>query len=165
MTLNKFLDQSTVQVEPLDEFDLLRNDLFLRVKNSEQQEVLYQEYWCYFDEESFWEEVGRTDEFLKYFLTAKLGPMDFSRKRLFHDVYKGQYHTKLRTELQTDNENELEFVKTEFQELAKYAKSYQEMEDPTTDIGRRRQFYKDLNFVFENLDLTSVPPFMLAVRE
>ena len=43
----------------LDEFDLLRNDLFLRVKNREQQETLYQEYWCYFDEEPFWEEAGR----------------------------------------------------------------------------------------------------------
>ena len=148
----------------LDEFDLLRNDLFLRIENREQQEVLYQEYWCYFDEEPFWEQTGRTDEFLRYFLTAKLGLMNLSRERLFHDIYKGDYHKKLRTELQIDNENELKFVKTEFQELAKYAKSYQEMEDPTTIIGRRRQFYNDLNLVFENLNLTSLPPFILAVE-
>lgn len=148
----------------LDEFDLLRNDLFLRVKNREEQEALYQEYWCHFDEASFWEEPGKTDEFLRYFLTAKLGPMNLSRERLFHDIYKGKYHTKLRTELRIDNENELEFVKTEFRELAKYAKSYQEMEDPTTTIGSRRQFYNDLNLIFENLNLTSLPPFILAVE-
>lgn len=148
----------------LDEFDLLRNDLFLRVKNREQQEALYQEYWCYFDEESFWEEAGRTDEFLRYFLTAKLGPMNLGRERLFHDIYKGKYHAKLRAKLQIDDENEIEFVKMEFQELAKYAKSYQKMENPTTAIGRHRQFYKHLNLVFENLNLTSLPPFILAVE-
>lgn len=148
----------------LDEFDLLRNDLFLRVNDREKQEDWYRKYWCDFDEDEFWAEDGRLDEFLRFFLIAKLGPMNFSRKRLFHDVYKGLYNEKLRIELDSLNENDLEFVKTEFQELAKYAKSYQEMEDPTTNVGRRRQFYKDLNLIFENLDLTSLPPFMLAVE-
>ena len=90
--------------------------------------------------------------------------MSLGRERLFHDIYKGKYHEKLRGELQINNENELEFVKMEFQELAKYAKSYQKMEDPTTVIGRHRQFYKHLNLVFENLNLTSLPPFILAVE-
>ena len=147
----------------LDEFDLLRNDLFLRVGDRPKQEVWYEEFWRDFDEEPFWEGAGRVDEFLRYFLTAKLGPMVFSRKRLFHDVYKGKYHEKLRAELNCD-ENTLEFVKTEFQELGKYAKTYREMENPATDSGRRRQFYKDLNLIFETLDLTSLPPFILYVR-
>ena len=78
----------------LDEFDLLRNDLFLRVENKENQEDLYDRYWCGFDEDKFWTKEGRLDEFLRFFLTAKLGPMDFRKKRLFHDIYKGQYHVE-----------------------------------------------------------------------
>ena len=148
----------------LDEFDLLRNDLFLRVNNKEKQENWYKQYWGCFDEDEFWAEDGRLDEFLRFFLTAKLGPMNFNRKRLFHDIYKGLYNEKLRDELNPLDENDLEFVKIEFRELAKYAKSYQEMEDPATNIGCRRQFYKDLNLIFENLDLTSLPPFMLSVE-
>ena len=148
----------------LDEFDLLRNDLFLRVDNKENQEAWYEQYWSSFDEDKFWAQEGRLDEFLRFFLTAKLGPTDFRKKRLFHDVYKGQYHEKLRKLLKIENENDSEFVKTEFEELAKYAKSYQEMENPITDLGCRRQFYKDLNFIFEDLDSTSLPPFMLYVK-
>ncbi|MDE0314748.1 MAG: DUF262 domain-containing protein, partial [Candidatus Poribacteria bacterium] len=73
---------------PLDEFDLLRNDLFLRVKDSKTQDVLYHEYWKIFDDSPFW--VGsRPDEFLKNFLMAKLGPEVFNLKdfkgRVFHD--------------------------------------------------------------------------------
>ena len=148
----------------LDEFDLLRNDLFLRVNDKKKQENWYKKYWCCFDEDEFWAEDGRLDEFLRFFLTAKLGPMNFHKRRLFHDIYKGFYNEKLRNELNSLDENNLEFVKTEFQELAKYARSYQEMEDPTTNIGRRRQFYKDLNLIFENLDLTSLPPFILSME-
>ena len=148
----------------LDEFDLLRNDLFLRVENKKDQENWYETYWCGFDEDRFWAEDGRLDEFLRFFLTAKLGPMDFGKKRLFHDVYKGQYHAKLQTSLEIEDENDPKFVKTEFEELAKYAKTYQEMESPTTDTGRRRQFYKDLNLIFEDLDLKNLPPFILYVK-
>ena len=148
----------------LDEFDLLRNDLFLRVNNKEDQENWYETYWCDFDEDKFWAKDGRLDEFLRFFLTAKLGPMDFRKKRLFHDVYKGQYHVKLQTSLEIENQNDPKFVKTEFEELAKYAKTYREMENPTTDIGRRRQFYKDLNLIFEDLDLKNLPPFILYVK-
>ena len=151
----------------LDEFDLLRNDLFLRVGDRTEQENFYKS-WLRFDADEygkgFWEKTGRTDEFLEYFLTAKLGPMDFSQKRLFHDVYKGQYHEKLQAKLGCD-ENDLRFVKTEFDELTKYAETYQKMEDDTTsDIGRRRLFYKDLNLIFEDLDLTTLPPFLLHVE-
>ena len=151
----------------LDEFDLLRNDLFLRVGNRTEQENLYK-HWLDFDEDKdgkgFWEKPGQTDVFLEYFLTAKLGPMDFSRKRLFHDIYKGQYHQKLRVKLGC-NENNLKFVTEEFQELARYAATYQEMESkPTTDIGRRRLFYEDLNLIFQDLNLASLPPFLLYVE-
>jgi cold shock CspA family protein len=148
----------------LDEFDLLRNDLFLRVGDREKQKKLYNQYWRDFDEESLWEGTGKVDEFLEYFLTAKLGPIDFRRKRLFHDVYKAQYHEKLRLKLGCDENND-EFINKEFEELAKYAATYQEMEtDLTTNIGRRRLFYRDLNRIFEDLDLTNLPPFLLHVK-
>ena len=148
----------------LDEFDLLRNNLFLRAKSQETQDTLYDEHWEVFDTEPFWQVPGMTDKFLQDFLMAKLGPIDFGKQRLFHDVYKGLYHTKLRAALEIKDENNSKFVKTEFEELAKYAETYQEMENPTTDIGRRRQFYNDLNLIFENLNLTSLPPFILAVE-
>ena len=173
---------------PLDEFDLLRNDLFLRVEDS-VQDVLYNEHWKIFDDNPFW--TGRKpDEFLEYFLMAKLGPENFNLKdfkgRLFHDVYKGLYHKKLEGQLNNklkhphyvqcwnklekyfapkqlaDHLGEKEFV--EFVELTSYAKTYQEMEDETTGIGRRRQFYNDLNSIFEYLDLTSLPPFLLYLE-
>lgn len=150
----------------LDEFDLLRNDLFLRAGKKEKQEELYGEFWAVFGEDGvenhFWEKPGRTDQFLKDFLMAKLGTKTDFSKRLFHHVYKGAYYKTLKKELKID-ENDSKFVEREFLELSEYAKTYEEMEDPTTDIGRRWQFYKDLNSIFENLDLTSIPPFMLYI--
>ena len=74
---------------------------------------------------------------------------------------KGSITSKLQTSLETENQNDPKFVKTEFEELDKYAQTYQEMENPTTDIGRCRQFYKDLNLIFEDLDLKNLPPFIL----
>ena len=134
----------------LDEFDLLRNDLFLRVGDQRKEEEWYNRFWGGFDVNEFWEKPGRMDEFLRCFLTAKLGPKDFSRKRLFHAVYKAQYHATL----QNDNENSVE---REFEELAKYAESYRDMEDITTNIGSRMQFYN-------NLKITSVRPFILYLK-
>ena len=129
----------------LDEFDLLRNDLFLRVKDGNKKDALYKKYWSNFDEENFWEKPGRVDNFLRDFLKAKLGPTDFSGKRLFHDVYKGQYHAKL------------ESVEKEFEELAKYAEIYKKLEERSTDLGCRMQFYDDLK-------IASLRPFILFLK-
>ena len=177
---------------PLDEFDLLRNDLFLRVKDLDTQDVLYNEHWKTFDDNPFWK-GGKPDKFLEDFLMAKLGPKDFNPEnfkggRVFHDVYKGLYHEKLEQQLENklkdlyyiqeqkqlkkllshknknidDHLGKKEFV--EFVELKKYAETYQRMEDPNTNIGRRRQFYTDLKSIFKNLDLTSFPPFLLYLE-
>ena len=156
----------------LDEFDLLRNDLFLRAGNQNEQEKYYEDFWVVFGEDgvanSFWEKPGRTDQFLNDFLRAKLGPKIVfdKRKRIFHHVYKEEYTDLLKKELKID-ENDKEFIKKEFQELSKYAKTYQEMEEdneyPATVIGCRRQFYKELTKIFDDLDLTSIPPFMLYI--
>ena len=143
--------------KPLDEFDLLRNDLFLRAKDREKKILLYEEHWRDFDEDPFWEVSGMTDQFFRDFLVAKLGPMLFYNNRLFHDLYKGQYHAKLEIELNLDDTNHREFVKKEFEELSKYAKSYQEIENRTTDIGICMQFYDDLK-------ITSLRPFILYLK-
>ena len=132
----------------LDEFDLLRNDLFLRVEDQAKEEEWYNRFWRGFDVNEFWEKPGRMDEFLRCFLTAKLGPKDFSRQRLFHNVYKTQYLTNL----QIDHD-----VKMEFVELAKYAESYRFLEDANTNIGCRMQFYY-------NLGITNLLPFILYLK-
>ena len=137
----------------LDEFDLLRNDLFLRVKDGNKKDALYKKYWSIFDEKNFWEDAGRVDDFLRDFLTSKLGPTDFSGKRLFHDVYIGQYQARLKN----GSQHTVVSIKKEFEELAKYAESYQALEDRATDLGRRMQFYDDLK-------ITSLRPFILYLK-
>ena len=137
----------------LDEFDLLRNDLFLRVKDGNKKDALYKKYWSIFDEKNFWEDAGRVDDFLRDFLTSKLGPTDFSGKRLFHDVYIGQYQARLKN----GSPHTVVSIKKEFEELAKYAESYQALEDRATDLGRRMQFYDDLK-------ITSLRPFILYLK-
>ena len=137
----------------LDEFDLLRNDLFLRVKDGNKKDALYKKYWSNFDEKNFWEDAGRVDDFLRDFLTSKLGPTDFSGKRLFHDVYIGQYQARLKN----GSQHTVVSIKKEFEELAKYAESYQALEDRATDLGRRMQFYDDLK-------ITSLRPFILYLK-
>ena len=116
----------------LDEFDLLRNDLFLRAGNHNKEEEYYKDFWVVFGEDgienNFWEKPGVTDQFLNDFLRAKLGPKRLFSKRLFHHVYKGAYTDSLKEELNED-ENHSDFILKEFQELSNYAKTYQEMKD------------------------------------
>ena len=150
----------------LNEFDLLRNDLFLRVKDPEEQDKLYQKHWSVFDDNSFWE-GDKPDKFLRDFLKAKLGPNADFGKRVFHYIYKEEYSAKLQDELKMDenslkDENLLE--KREFEELANYARVYEKMENLDTTVGRRRQFYQDLESIFENLKLTNLPPFLLYLE-
>ena len=148
----------------LYEFDYLRTDLFLRVERGENREAVnqyrkavnqfYHNYWAILDE-SYWK-TERLEQFLKCFLMAKLGPMDFQGKRLFHDVYKGQYHAKLRAKLNPRNEKEFEdisseFLRQEFEELTEYAKTYLKLEDSTEYPGSKMQFYKDLG-TYKNRD-------------
>lgn len=143
--------------KPLDEFDLLRNDLFLRAQDRNKKTEWYNKYWKDFDEDSFWEEPGMTDQFFQDFLVAKMGPMSFTKKRLFHDVYKGEYHEKLKNKLDEDNTNDEIFVEKEFEELFKYAKSFQNMENLNVRIGQSMVFYKDL-------EITSLRPFLLYLN-
>ena len=64
----------------LREFDHLRNNLFLRARTSEDDEdsetlrkSLYRDHWSHFEiDDDYWK--NRTNDFLRVFLKAKLGP-------------------------------------------------------------------------------------------
>lgn len=149
----------------LDEFDLLRNDLFLRVKDRDTQNELYRNIWRIFDDNPFWQErLGRTDDFLRDFLMAKLGPSDFGKQRLFHDIYKGHYHRQLQENLGCVNDSDDTFVETEFKELANYAKIFEKMENQSEIVGKRRQFFRDIELIFGVDNLKPLPAFLLYLE-
>ena len=76
----------------LSEFDLLRNNLFLRARTAERRDRLYKDYWHIF-EKTPWRENRFVDEFLRDFLRVKLGEGFDDQLRLF-DSYQ-QYRMKL----------------------------------------------------------------------
>lgn len=133
----------------LDEFDHLRNDLFL--KAGEAGTNLYNTCWSHFDVDSFWEDPENLDRFLKHFLQATVNPECFQTQEgeevKAYDVYLKRY----RSNLQTDQD-----IKYEFRKLKKYSKVYQEMNDPDSRIGYRMKFYKEF-------DIEDMFPFILFI--
>lgn len=136
--------------KPLLQFDLLRNNLFLRTRISEDdRDKLYREYWSHF-EADYWEakvKVGRDKEtlseiFFQHFLMAKLGVASVSP--LFN-TYQREYRKGL-----SEGQNS----KHELIELHRYSKTYMDISGPKSDIGAQMQFYK----IF---DITSLHPFVL----
>lgn len=98
--------------EPLLPADLLRNYIFLRAARlNENQEELYETYWCGFDE-SFWRtEVKqgrlnrpRSDLFMQHFLASRQG-VDIPIKHLFVEykfwIKKEKPFTSVQNELET----------------------------------------------------------------
>lgn len=132
----------------LDQFDLLRNNLFLRAGTGKFRDELYEEYWRRFEEEPFWQSEderarsAKVDAFLRSFLKAKLGKSFDDQMSLF-ELYLERYHNNLRSELNC-KENSRKFVKHEFSELERYAKVYEKMARYDSAPGRRMQFYEDL---------------------
>ena len=56
----------------LDQFDLLRHDLFLRAGTGEERDRLYKDYWMLFEKaEEFWRNPGVADDFLSKFYQGK----------------------------------------------------------------------------------------------
>ena len=133
----------------LDEFDHLRNDLFLKAGDAGTN--LYNTCWSHFDTDSYWEDPGNLDQFLRHFLQATVNPECFQtqegEKVKAFDVYLKQYRSKL----QPDQDIEYEFRK-----LKKYSKVYQEMDDPNSRIGSRMKFYKEF-------DIEDMFPFILFI--
>ena len=126
----------------LDQFDLLRNDLFLRARGIERDN-LYERYWHHFEEEPDWREPGVVDDFLENFLKVKLGA-DFDSQLNLFDLYE-LYCTKLAKELKF-SETDPRLVKYEFYDLNRYSRIYHGINMANSgEIGDRFKFYDQFN--------------------
>ena len=131
--------------EKLLEFDLLRNNLFLR--SGENKNEFYSRYWQHF-ETPYWDPKDKSgtscEDFLQHFLMAKLGSEKV--KPEFYQ-YKRGYVPKL---------NAGYGIKHEFSELKRYSDVYTEMIDCDDDseIGHRMKFY-------HTFKLTVLHPFIM----
>lgn len=137
------------------QFDLLRNNLFLRTRISEEdRDSLYRDYWSHF-ETDYWEseiKLGRrkiiiSELFFQHYLMAKLATDSVSP--LFK-VYQRQFRKNL---------NDDQGSAYELKELCKYSKVYKQINecDPSSTIGKPMRFYK----IF---DITSLHPFVLYLE-
>ena len=134
----------------LNEFDYLRNDLFLRVGSSRAK--------GFYDSPKYWHpnfemkesKPGRLesflDAFLRNFLKAILGPKCFRDNIKPFDLYQ----EKLK---KTDSEIDQEFI-----QLSWCAEFHKELHDSSSDIGRSMQFYNDLS-------LPRLDSFMLFAKQ
>ena len=133
----------------LDEFDHLRNDLFL--KAGEDGDKLYGTCWSHFDTDSYWEKPENLDQFLQHFLQATVNPDCFKnhegKEIKAFDVYLKQY----RPMLKSDQDINYEFCK-----LKRYSMVYREMNNPESRIGSRMKFYKEF-------EIDSLYPFILYI--
>ena len=134
----------------LSEFDYLRNDLFLRAAN--EAENFYKLFWVFENDSQYWNE-DTLESFFRAFLMAKQGPDCFEKNAKPLEVYQ-QY---------TEGLTAKQGIEYEFKQLKNYAEFYKEMNDPATGIYRL-QFHEDLNLIFDNLNLTSLHPFMLFIK-
>ena len=132
----------------LDEFDLLRNNLFLRARTGEKRDDFYTKYWYQFEEDlKFWHRPGVMDDFLAKFLRIKRGK-DFDDQLSLFDQYQ-TYQGKLADKLNL-NETNLQLVEHEFRELKRCATIYQ-IHDPSSNlkisrkIKSRMEFYDEFN--------------------
>ena len=130
------------------EFDLLRNNLFLRTPDDDR-DALYKQHWKHFETEYWEKEVGKNKQalselFLQHFLMAKLGEHDVSP--LFR-TYQRRYQVNL-----SENQD----IEHELAELHRYSEKYQIITDcdKESDIGSSMQVYEDLG-------ITSLRPFVL----
>ena len=148
----RIFESLNARAKPLLQFDLLRNNLFLRARIEEGRDRLYEDYWKHF-ESPYWEQeitVGRStmtlsERFFQHFLMAKLGEANV--KPLFN-LYQEQL---------AGNEG----VEHELSELKRYSEIYQEMTDcsPDSEIGQAMSFYNIFG-------ITSLHPFILfAINE
>lgn len=134
------------------QFDLLRNNLFLRTRITEHdRDALYGTYWADF-ETPYWEaevKLGRRKEilselFLQHFLMAKLASDNVFP---LYKVYQRQYRRGL---------GEKATAPYELNELHRYSRSYRQIwaNDFDSVIGQYSRFYQ----IF---DITSLHPFLL----
>ncbi|MYB94935.1 DUF1524 domain-containing protein [Candidatus Poribacteria bacterium] len=141
----KIFESLNARGQPLLQFDLLRNNLFLRAR--ENRDSLFEKYWQHF-EDRYWdpeEKPGADCElFLQHFLMAKLGRADVKPE---FNTYQRRYTKHLKAS-----------IEYEFKELKRYSETYTEMTNCSedSDIGKRMKFY-------QTFDLTTLHPFILFV--
>ena len=139
----RIFESLNARAKSLLDFDLLRNNLFLRARIDEDRDRLYGDYWQHF-EKPYWEErIARkplSELFFQHFLMAKLGEPKVTP--LFN-VYQRRL---ARTEE----------VAHELSELKRYSEVYEEMIDcsPNSEIGQAMAFYK-------TFEITTLHPFIL----
>ena len=126
----------------LDQFDLLRNDLFLRA-GGKKRDNLYKTYWSHFEENPDWRKPKMVDNFLENFLKVKLR-QDFDEQLTLFDLYE-LYCKKLTKGLKL-NETDPKLVEHEFYDLNRYSNVYHDMY--ISDSGKIRgriKFYDQFN--------------------
>ena len=114
----------------LNEFDYLRNDLFLRAGSRGAQFYNSVSHWHPSFED---DNISGLDMFLRDFLKANLGPNCFKDNIKPFDLYEENLK-------KPDTE-----IEREFTQLSDFARFYSEMNNSSSNIGRRIQFYKDLS--------------------
>ena len=145
----KIFESLNARGKPLLQFDLLRNNLFLRARIEEDRDRLYRDYWNHF-ETPYWEtertvartKIALSELFFQHFVMAKLGAENVTP--LFN-VYQRNLAVN----------NGIEY---ELSELKRYSEVYQEMTNCSLDseIGRGMLFY-------EIFDIATVHPFILFI--
>jgi uncharacterized protein with ParB-like and HNH nuclease domain len=128
----------------LSDFELLKNDLFLKAGPMGNQ--VLQEYWQHFEEDSLWTSET-VDKFFVDFLIAKLGPESIGQNTVF-DTYKRFYRLTINSDM------EIEHV---FSELKRYSNLYQMMNDSGSRIGARMQ-------VFVTNGVVGLSPFIMFIK-
>lgn len=128
----------------LNDFDLLRNDLFLRAGTGEERDRLYTKYWMQFENaEAFWRSGNIVDDFLADFLHVKLGTF-FNDQLNLYDQY--QRYRKILPERYNFKKTGLQLIEYEFPDLSRYAKNYQEIQNPNlrSEISCQIHPYEEL---------------------
>ncbi len=159
----------------LNEFDHLRNNVFLKVRVSPEfrngevdMEELHKEHWMHF-EDDFWMkksdvddgEILEAERFLQHFLMAKLKKDSVIPQDLFYT-----YDREYRAILAEDREVDFELL-----ELKKYSKVYRIMVDCQYDpsdknefhSGRRMRLIAQRMQFYKHLKITSLHPFILFI--
>ena len=143
---------------PLTQFDLLRNNVFLRAGN--EKNTFYVNCWRDFNNDPLWLSEKVVDDFLQNFLAAKLNTNIKSEGPLF-DLYQRSYLVNLRKALGVGigHEDDPTLVELEFEELQQYSKTYAEIanSDPESPMW----FYQ---FMGKRLELKSWHPLILLLK-
>ena len=161
----------------LSEFDYLRNNLFLRARQLDDNleskkshsDIFYEKHWKFENDHSYWNSE-KLESFLQTFLTAKLGPycLQSSERnradRKAFEVYQKFYYKKINDKVTKSNFTQFQRIEYEFSELKRYAEAYQgsdfgdsEFVDQSDKIRFHMKFYDDLN-------IKSLLPFILHLQ-